>query len=59
METEEWEVVWSGKMPLLPPRESRPQVPQPQMREKRLYNKKVVVRDEGDDQENPRSNVGV
>lgn len=40
-EGEDFEVVWSGGDPLLPPRDSKPQIPMPVVREKRMYNRKV------------------
>lgn len=40
MDSSEWEVVWSGRDELLPPRDQRPQEPQPKVKEKRMYHKR-------------------
>lgn len=46
IEGEDYEVVWNGSMPLLPPRETRPQMDRPFIKEKRLYNRKVMKDDD-------------
>lgn len=40
-EGEDYDVVWSGSDPLLPPRASRSQIPMPMVREKRMYNRRM------------------